>query len=110
VGEETMQFASRFSNAVSLLALLGGEDGHADLVRAHGADLAARVSAAFDAVEAVYGTGTQAVRDWPERREKVLAHVGRMRKELRRSGLGPELRRLACALVELIEGPSSPRS
>lgn len=108
MGEETMQFASRFSNAVSLLALLAREDSHAELAKAHGKDLAVRVSAAFDAVQAVYETGTQAVRDWPLQRERVLAQLVRMREALRRSGVDAELRRLAGALVDTIE-PRQPR-
>jgi hypothetical protein len=109
LGEETMQFASRFSNAVSFLALLARDDSHAQLAKAHGADLPPRVSAALDAVQAVYETGTQAVRDWPERRRRVLAHLGRMREALGRAGLDPELRRMAGALVELIEARGSGR-
>jgi hypothetical protein len=103
LGEETMQFASRFSNAVSFLALLAREDSHAQLAKAHGPDLAPRVSAALDAVQAVYETGTQAVRDWPELRQRVLAHLGKMREAQRRPGLDAELRRMAGQLVKLIE-------
>jgi hypothetical protein len=109
VGEETMQFASRFSNAVSLLALLARDDAHAELVKAHGKDLPRKVSDAFDAVQAVYETGTQAVRDWPEQRQRVLAQLGRMRAALRSAGVAGEVRRMAAALVELIE-PRAPRT
>jgi hypothetical protein len=109
VGEETMQFASRFSNAVSFLALIARDDSHAQLAKAHGPDLAPRVSAAFDAVQAVYETGTQAVRDWPEQRRRVLAQLGKIREALGRSGLDAEVRRMAGTLVELIEPRGSRR-
>jgi hypothetical protein len=109
VGEETMQFASRFSNAVSFLALVARDDSHAQLAKAHGPDLAPRVSAALDAVQAVYETGTQAVRDWPEQRRRVLAQLARMREALERSGLDAEARRMAAALVGLIEPGASSR-
>lgn len=109
MGEQTVEIASRFSNAVSLLAHLSRDESHAELVKAHGADLPRRVLDAFDAVQAVYDAGTQAVRDWPERRQRVLAQLGRMREALRRSGVERELRRMASALVEAIEPGASRR-
>ncbi|HET8541521.1 MAG TPA: hypothetical protein VFL83_16715 [Anaeromyxobacter sp.] len=108
VGEETRQFATRFSRAVSLLATLASEGGPAQLEREHGRRLASAVRDALDAVEAVYGTGTSAVRDWPERSRAVLARIAEARRALQRSGVDAEVRRLAAAVVALIE-PGAPR-
>lgn len=102
MGEETSQFATRFSRAVALLDALARDD--RALRREHGARLGAAVGEALDAVEAVYGTGTSAVRDWPERSRRVLDAVGEVRRALSRDAAGAEVRRLAAALVTLV-GP-----
>jgi hypothetical protein len=103
VGEETRQFATRFSTAVTLLAALARDDGHDALRREHGPRLARAVREALDAVEAVYGTGTSAVRDWPERSRAVLAASVDLRRALERAGVDADVRRRAGALVELID-------
>lgn len=106
VGEETRQFATRFSRAVTLLGSLAVDEGHEALRREHGPRLAGAVRDALDAVEAVYGTGTSAVRDWPERSRSVLARIAELRRAVERAGLDPDVRRLAGGLVEFIEGGS----
>jgi hypothetical protein len=103
LGDDTIQFASRDSMAAARLAALASDAGFAELSRAHGRDLARRVGEALDAIEALHETGTQAVRDWPERSKRVLAQVAVMRERLRRAGVDAELRRLARALVDAIE-------
>lgn len=100
MGEETTQFASRFSNAVAFLAALAGGGKAAD---AGGDDLAAAVRGALDAIEAVYETETSAVRDWPEQRRRVLAQLAGTREALESSGVGEEVRRQALALVLLVD-------
>ncbi len=107
MGEETRQFATRFSRAVALLASLASDDGHEALRREHGARLAPVVRDALDAVEAVYGTGTSAVRDWPERSKAVLAAAADLRRALDRAGVDGEVRRRAGALAAVIEGGST---
>jgi hypothetical protein len=109
VGEETRQFATRFSRAVGLLASLTQDEAYEQLRREHGPRLARTVREALDAIEAVYGTGTSAVRDWPERSRAVLDRVAELRSALARSGVDAEARRLAGALVELIEPGSGNR-
>jgi len=109
VGDETIQFASRFSNAVDLLAQLGGEDTHAALVKLHGESFTRVVGEALDAVAAVYGTGTTAVRSWPEQGRRVLAQLAKIRAALDASGPDDEVRRMARELVELIEPTSARR-
>ena len=107
MGDETTEFASRFSKAVSTLAALAADDGHARLVKAHGRKLPAVVRDALDAVQAIHEAGTQAVRNWPEQRQRVLGQVAALRATLERSGVDGEVRRLARALVEAIEpGPA----
>lgn len=106
MGEETRQFATRFSTAVALLAALAPEDDFRTLRRRHGAGLASAVREALDAVEAVYATGTSAVRDWPERSARVLERVGALRRALARDGVDADVRLLAGALVEVLEAPS----
>ena len=103
MGEETRQFATRFSRAVALLAALASDDGHESLRREHGSRLARTVREALDAVEAVFGTGTSAVRDWPERSRNVLAAAGELRRALERAGVDADVRRRAGALVDLID-------
>ena len=103
MGDETTQFASRFSNAVTFLAALAEGARDADLAKRHGTDLPAAVRGALDAVEAVYATETGAVRDWPEQRKRVLAQVASLRGALAASGVGEDVRRLARALVRLLD-------
>jgi hypothetical protein len=103
VGEETRQFATRYSRAVTLLGSLAGEEGHEALRREHGPRLARAVRDALDAVEAVHGTGTSALRDWPERSRAVLAGIAELRQALERAGVDLGVRRLAGGLVEIIE-------
>ncbi len=109
MGEETRQFATRFSRAVALLAALSSDDGHESLRREHGSRLPRMVREALDAVEAVYGTGTSAVRDGPERSRTVLAAAVALRRALERGGVDGDVRRRAGALVELIEPGSVAR-
>ncbi len=106
MGEETSQFATRFSRAVTLLGSLAVDEGHEALRREHGPRLAGAVRDALDAVEAVYGTGTSAVRDWPERSRGVLARIAELRRAVERAGVDPGVRRLAGGLVEVIEAGS----
>ena len=103
MGDETTQFASRFSEAVKLLASFAGDDALAEPPRRRGADLEAAVRRALDAVEAVYGTETRAVRDWPEQRRRVLAQLASLREALDRSGVGDEVRGLTRTLVHLVD-------
>jgi hypothetical protein len=109
VGEETRQFATRFSRAVGLLAALGPDDDHEALRKEHGSRLARAVREALDAVEAVYGTGTSAVRDWPERSRAVLGGIADLRRSMERAGVDAQARRLAGDLVKLIEAGSARR-
>ena len=108
MGEETSQFATRFSRAVALLDALARDD--RALRREHGPRLGAAVGEALDAVEAVYATGTGAVRDWPERSRRVLDGAAAVRRALSRDGADAEVRRLAGALVTLVgPGPRGAR-
>jgi hypothetical protein len=104
VGDETTEFASRFSSAVSFLDRFAGRGEPPAAGRAEDREA---VLAALHAVEAVYATDTGAVREWPERRRRVLAQLARMREALRASGAGEEMRRQARALVRLID-PAAP--
>lgn len=103
MGDETIQFASRFANAVSDLAMLAGDDTHGQLVKRHGSKLTGVVRDALDAVAAVHETGTQAVRNWPEQRRRVLAQIATLRAALERSGVDDEVRRLARDLLGILE-------
>lgn len=105
MGDETTEFASRFSSAVSFLDRVARRGARADPAR--GEDLPAAVRDALDAVEAVYGTDTGAVREWPEQRRRVLAQLARVREVLGASGVGEEARREARALVRLVD-PGGP--
>jgi hypothetical protein len=105
VGDETRQFATRFSEAVAFLAALGAGKGPG---ARSGAVPAADVARALDAVEAVYRTDTEAVRDWPERRARVLAAIARVRDVLAREAPGEALRAAARVLVELLEPRPEP--
>jgi hypothetical protein len=109
LGDETILIASRFSRAVGDLAALSGDATHAALAKRHGANLETAVRGALDAIAAVYAAGTDAVRDWPERRRRVLAQLDAMRLGLDRSGVDAELRRMAGTLVELVEPGGGPR-
>lgn len=103
MGDETVQIASRFSSAVTLLGDLARDETHAALLRTHGLNLPNVVRGALDAVAAVCGAGTEAVRNWPEQRQRVLAQLAALRKRIERSGIDGEVRRMARALVEIIE-------
>jgi hypothetical protein len=108
MGEETTQFASLYSNAVRDLSLLAGETTHAAFEKAQGPRLAGVVREALDAVASVFETGTEALKDWPRKRLRVLAQVTSLREALERSGVDAELRRKAGELVALV-GPARPR-
>jgi len=103
LGDETTQFASRYASALGLLGRLAGDATHAPLRKELGAGLGAAVRGALDAVEAVFESGTEALRRWPERRGRVLAQVAAMRLALDRSGVDEQARRLARTLLETIE-------
>lgn len=109
MGEDTIEFASRFSTAVRELAELGRADGYRALATIHGRGLAARVRADLDAIEAVFETGTKAVRNWTEQRRRVLEQLAAMRGALERTGVDRELRRMALELVGAIEPGRSTR-
>lgn len=109
MGDETSQFATRFSTALDELAQLAGDEAHAKLLESRGPDLASVVRSALDAVEAVYATGTQAVRNWPEQRRRVLAQLAATRAALDRSGVDVRLRGMARELVELVDPGSTGR-
>jgi hypothetical protein len=104
LGDETIQFASRFSAALTFLEALAGGKTPA------GADQAEDVRRALDAVEDVHRTDTRAVRDWPERRARVLAEVARVRAVLERAGPGDALAAAAQALVDLVGPEPRPHS
>jgi hypothetical protein len=106
VGDETTEFASRFSGAVAFLREVAGQRSGASTV-AVGADAAAEVRRALDAVEAVYATETGAVRDWPEQRRRVLAQVAAVRSALLPPRTAEDLRRETGSLVLLID-PGTP--
>ena len=106
MGDETIQFASRFSGAVQQLGLLAEGATPAELARAIGPDVAVGTRRALDAVAALYETGTDGVRDWTEQGRRVLAQVASVREALERTGVDAELRRRARALVKAIEGPA----
>jgi hypothetical protein len=103
MGDETIQFASRFSVAVDLLAGIATDEGLAAARRRLGQRLDAAVGDALDAVAALHETGTDAVKDWATRREQVLARVVAARRALARGGVDAALRREARALVDLLE-------
>ncbi len=102
MGEQTVQFASRFATAVDLLARVATNEGYAKLHRRLGPELDAAVSDALDAVAALHETGTDAVRNWSEQRARVLALVSEVRADLARGGVDAAVRRGARALVELV--------
>ena len=103
MGEETTQFASRFTLAVDLLSGIASDEGHAAARRRLGAGLGPAVSDALDAVAALHETRTEAVKDWAERRARVLERIGELRAALARGGVDDAVRRRARALVELLE-------
>ena len=100
MGDETIQFASRFTRATELLARVAEDRAFAAARRELGAGLEAAVDDALDAVSALYETGTEAVKDWGARSEQVLARVAALRAAL--------ARREAGALIALVGGPGSP--
>lgn len=101
MGDETTEFASRFSSAVRFLGELARRRGRA--VPALPGELKAAVRGALDAVEAVYATDTGAVRRWPEQRRRVLAAIAGVRAALEATGVGEDVRRGASALVGLLD-------
>ena len=105
MGDETRQFATRVSKAVDVLAQVAAAD--PQLLALGPARLGGAVRDALDAVAAVYGTGTDAVRDWPEQRKRVLAKIAALRDALARGGVDAQLRRLAGELGELLDTPRS---
>jgi len=104
MGEETRQFASRFTRAVDLLAGISSEAGLAAARRKRGAELEAAVADALDAVAALHEAETSAVKDWAERRAQVLAGVAGLREALARGG-AEAAGRGAGPLVALLGGP-----
>ncbi len=107
MGDETIQFASRFSTAVDLLAGIASDEGLAAASRRYGKGLAATVADALDAVAALHETGTDAVKGWAPRRAQVLARVAAARAALARGGVDAALRREAHALVALLGPPGA---
>ncbi len=105
MGDETRQFATRFSKAVDVLAQVAAADPRLSTLGP--ARLRDTVRDALDAIGAVYGTGTDAVRDWPEHRKRVLSKLEELREALRRSGVDEPLRRLAAELGEILDTPRS---
>jgi hypothetical protein len=104
MGDETRMFATRFTTAVELLSRLGSDDGFAALRKRHGAKLEAAVHDAVGAVAAVHETGTDAVKNWSERRSEVLAQIAALRAALDRGGVDAAARREARVLVDLVGG------
>lgn len=103
MGDETTQFASRYSAAVALLERLAGDRTHAALRRELGDGLVAAVQGALDAVEALFASGDVALRKWPQRRTLALSRIAALRSALDRSGADDEARRRARALLEIVE-------
>jgi hypothetical protein len=103
MGEETTQFASRFTLAVDLLSRIASDEGCAAARRRLGAGLGPAVSDALDAVAALHETRTEAVKDWAARRARVLERIGELRGALARGGVDGAVRCQARALVELLE-------
>ena len=104
MGEETRQFASRFTRAVELLAAISTGTGLAAARGARGAELDAAVADALDAVAALHEADTAAVKDWAERRAQVLGRVAEVREALARGG-AEAAGQGAGALLELLGGP-----
>ena len=102
MGDETTEFASRYAEALKVLEGFAGGGTRAGPAGARKTTVAALLDA-LDAVEAVHGTATQAVRAWPEQRQRVLAQVAALRDALRQQGAGGEARRLAGALLGAVE-------
>lgn len=110
MGDETSQFANRFAAAIDRIAEAAGSRARRKGGRrTRQADAAAGLSDALDAVEAVYQTGTGALRDWARTRGLVLAQVGAVRRALGRGVSGPELGALARELLHLIEAKAQDR-
>lgn len=103
MGDETTEFASRYAVALKRLERFAASETRAGPARDRAADPVPVLRDALDAVEAVHGTSTQAVRDWPEKQRRVLAQVAALRDELDRAGASDEARRLAAALVTALE-------
>lgn len=103
MGDETTQFASRYSAGVSLLERLAGESTYPRLRKELGPGLAAAVRDALEAVEAVFASGTGALRKWPEQRSLAISRIAGLRAALDRSGVDDELRHRVRALLEIVE-------
>jgi transposase len=103
MGEETTQFASRFTLAVDLLTSIASDAGYAAARRRLGAKLGPAVADALDAVAALHETRTEAVKDWAERRTRVLERIAELRAALARAGVDDTVRRQAGELVALVE-------
>ncbi|HSB19176.1 MAG TPA: hypothetical protein VLD85_04140 [Anaeromyxobacteraceae bacterium] len=103
MGDETTEFASRYAVALKRLERFAASEAPAGPVRARATDPVLALRDALEAVEAVHGTSTQAVRGWPEKQRRVLAQVAALRDELDRKGASGEARRLAAALVAALE-------
>jgi len=103
MGDETKVFASRYADALKRLERFAASQKRAGPARARAANPVVPLRHALDAVEAVHGIPTQAVRDWPEKQQRVLAMVAALREELDRSGASDEARRRAAALVAALE-------
>lgn len=102
MGDETTEFASRFSGAVAFLRGIAAP-GAEKRAPAQGPELAAAIRQALDAIEAVYATETGAVRDWPEQRRRVLARLAAVRTALDASASSEDLRREVGSLVLLLD-------
>ena len=107
LGDVTIEFASRFAQAVELLAGVASAEGLAAERRRLGAGLERAIAGALDAVALVHEADTSAVKDWAERRAQVLARVGALRAALARGGANDDVRREAGALLALVGPPAS---
>lgn len=103
MGDETSQFANGFSAAVDRLGELAGSRPRRKGGRGGAGADAAGLREALDAIEAVYQTGTGALRNWAEVRRQVLAQAGALRRALSGGAGEAELRPLARDLLHLIE-------
>jgi hypothetical protein len=101
MGEETTQFASRFTRAVELLGRIATERGLAAERRSLGDELEAAVAGSLDAIAALHEADTAAVRRWEEQRAEVLARVAELRAALARGGVDA-VGRAAAPLVALL--------
>jgi hypothetical protein len=110
MGDETIEFASRFAQALDLLAAISTEEGFDSLRRTHGWRLGNSVANALDAVAVLHESDTAGLKDWSERRAQVLARIAELRCALERGGVDDTVRSGAGALVALAGGPACPRA